>query len=159
MRNSVGSGVVAGHAYRLERGSERGGVDGQLGVVQVALAQVDRRLHAQADTVWYALNKPVGVVTTASDPQGRPTVVELVPSEPRVFPVGRLDADTEGVWTWVSGDPWNFTQWREGEPNNGNVDVGPENCQIIEGDNPALEWDDRDCATLFPYLCERAAPQ
>jgi 23S rRNA pseudouridine2605 synthase len=36
-------------------------------------------------------------VTTASDTHGRPTVVELVPSEPRVFPVGRLDADTEGL--------------------------------------------------------------
>ena len=47
--------------------------------------------------VYYALNKPTGVVTTASDPQGRPTVVDLVPGEPRVFPVGRLDADTEGL--------------------------------------------------------------
>ena len=37
------------------------------------------------------------MVTTADDPQGRPTVVELVPAEPRVFPVGRLDADTEGL--------------------------------------------------------------
>ena len=49
------------------------------------------------DTVWFLLNKPAGVVTTASDPQGRPTVVELVPDEARVFPVGRLDADTEGL--------------------------------------------------------------
>ena len=49
------------------------------------------------DLVHYLLNKPRGVVTTASDPQGRPTVVELVPVEPRVFPVGRLDADTEGL--------------------------------------------------------------
>ncbi|HEV3401680.1 MAG TPA: pseudouridine synthase [Acidimicrobiales bacterium] len=47
--------------------------------------------------VYYLLNKPVGVVTTASDPQGRTTVVDLVPAEPRVFPVGRLDADTEGL--------------------------------------------------------------
>jgi 23S rRNA pseudouridine2605 synthase len=47
--------------------------------------------------VHYLLNKPAGVVTTASDPQGRPTVVELVPAEPRVFPVGRLDASTEGL--------------------------------------------------------------
>jgi 23S rRNA pseudouridine2605 synthase len=47
--------------------------------------------------VHYLLNKPRGVVTTASDPYGRPTVVALVPSEPRVFPVGRLDADTEGL--------------------------------------------------------------
>jgi 23S rRNA pseudouridine2605 synthase len=51
----------------------------------------------RAGLVHYLLNKPGGVVTTASDPQGRPTVVDLVPSEPRVFPVGRLDADTEGL--------------------------------------------------------------
>ncbi|MCU0310350.1 MAG: rRNA pseudouridine synthase [Acidimicrobiales bacterium] len=47
--------------------------------------------------VHYLLNKPAGVVTTADDPLGRPTVVELVPAEPRVFPVGRLDLDTEGL--------------------------------------------------------------
>ena len=49
------------------------------------------------DLVYYLLNKPTDVITTADDPQGRPTVVEIVPSEPRVFPVGRLDADTEGL--------------------------------------------------------------
>jgi 23S rRNA pseudouridine2605 synthase len=47
--------------------------------------------------VHYLLNKPTGVVTTASDPQGRPTVIDLVPAEPRVYPVGRLDLDTEGL--------------------------------------------------------------
>ncbi len=47
--------------------------------------------------VHYLLNKPAGVVTTADDPVGRPTVVSLVPDDPRVFPVGRLDADTEGL--------------------------------------------------------------
>ena len=47
--------------------------------------------------VHYLLNKPAGVVTTADDPQGRPTVLDLVPDEPRVFPVGRLDMDTEGL--------------------------------------------------------------
>jgi 23S rRNA pseudouridine2605 synthase len=47
--------------------------------------------------VYWLLNKPAGHVTTARDPQGRPTVLELVPSEPRVFPVGRLDLETEGL--------------------------------------------------------------
>ena len=47
--------------------------------------------------VHYLLNKPAGVITTADDPQGRPTVLSLVPDEPRVFPVGRLDMDTEGL--------------------------------------------------------------
>src|SRR5207248_9328012 len=39
------------------------------------------------------LHKPEGVITTAQDPQGRPTVVELVPEEPRVVPGGRRDVD------------------------------------------------------------------
>ena len=47
--------------------------------------------------VYYLVNKARGVVSTSSDPQGRPTVVGLVPAEPRVFSVGRLDADTEGL--------------------------------------------------------------
>lgn len=47
--------------------------------------------------VHWVLNKPAGYVTTAIDPQGRPTVMDLVPEEPRVFPVGRLDLDTEGL--------------------------------------------------------------
>ena len=47
--------------------------------------------------VYYLLNKPVDVITTAKDTHGRQTVIELVPLEPRVFPVGRLDAETEGL--------------------------------------------------------------
>jgi len=47
--------------------------------------------------VYYLLNKPPGVVTTAVDPQGRPTVLDLVPRDPRVFPIGRLDVATEGL--------------------------------------------------------------
>ena len=47
--------------------------------------------------VHYLLNKPAGVITTANDPHGRRTVIDLVPFEPRVFPVGRLDGETEGL--------------------------------------------------------------
>jgi 23S rRNA pseudouridine2605 synthase len=48
--------------------------------------------------VVYAINKPVGVVSTARDTHGRPTVVELVPTAGlRLYPVGRLDADTSGL--------------------------------------------------------------
>ena len=55
-----------------------------------------RPVHAEAHAV-YALNKPAGVVSTAHDPQGRRTVVQLVPSAQRLYPVGRLDADTTGL--------------------------------------------------------------
>lgn len=47
--------------------------------------------------VYYAVNKPIGVVTTNRDPQGRPRVVDLVPPDERVFPVGRLDRNSEGL--------------------------------------------------------------
>lgn len=55
------------------------------------------RVNLQPDLVYLALNKPVGVVTTVADARGRPTVMDLVPLEPRVFPVGRLDRDTGGL--------------------------------------------------------------
>lgn len=50
-----------------------------------------------AQRVVYAVNKPAGVVSTAKDTHGRPTIVELVPSERRLYPVGRLDVDTTGL--------------------------------------------------------------
>jgi 23S rRNA pseudouridine2605 synthase len=68
-------------------------VDPEVDVVEVDGAQIG----VKAGLVHYLLNKPAGFITTASDPQGRPTVVDLVPSDPRVFPVGRLDADSEGL--------------------------------------------------------------
>ncbi len=77
-------GEVAVLGQRVDPAAVRIAVDG----IPVAAAQ---------GLVHYLLNKPRGVVTTASDPQGRPTVVSLVPAEPRVFPVGRLDRDTEGL--------------------------------------------------------------
>jgi 23S rRNA pseudouridine2605 synthase len=59
--------------------------------------EVDGRPAAKQRLTYLLLHKPVGVVTTARDPGGRPTVVDLVPQEPRVVPVGRLDADTTGA--------------------------------------------------------------
>lgn len=47
--------------------------------------------------VYYLLNKPAGYVTTVADTHGRPTVIDLVPKTPRVYPVGRLDLDTAGL--------------------------------------------------------------
>jgi pseudouridine synthase len=59
--------------------------------------EVDGRAVAPQRLAYLLLHKPAGVVTTARDPHARRTVVDLVPSEPRVVPVGRLDADTTGA--------------------------------------------------------------
>ncbi len=78
------NGEVAELGRRADPDTDRIEVDGTL-------------VGVRPDTVWYLVNKPKGVVTSASDPHGRPVVVDLVPSEPRVFPVGRLDLETEGL--------------------------------------------------------------
>jgi 23S rRNA pseudouridine2605 synthase len=67
--------------------------------------EVDGRPVALQRPAHVLLNKPAGVVTTARDPQGRRTVVDLVPSEPRVVPVGRLDADTTGALLLTNDGP------------------------------------------------------
>ncbi len=54
-------------------------------------------LPVRPGLVYYLLYKPEGVVTTVSDPQGRPTVIDLVPADVRVHPVGRLDLDSQGL--------------------------------------------------------------
>jgi 23S rRNA pseudouridine2605 synthase len=60
--------------------------------------EVDGEPVAAQKLTYVLLNKPAGTVTTASDPQGRPTVVQLVDDVPeRIVPVGRLDADTTGA--------------------------------------------------------------
>lgn len=76
---------------RVARLGER--VDPDKDEVQVDGSPVPLR----EDLVYYLLNKPAGVVSTADDPQGRPTVVDLVTPEARVWPVGRLDIDSEGA--------------------------------------------------------------
>lgn len=54
-------------------------------------------LPVREGLAYYLLNKPVGVVCSAADPQGRQTVLDLLPEAPRVFPVGRLDITSEGL--------------------------------------------------------------
>jgi len=75
------------------------GEPGQLNtfVRQHDVVQVDGRRVEKQQLTYLLLNKPRDTVTTASDPQGRKTVVELVPGETRVVPVGRLDVDTTGA--------------------------------------------------------------
>lgn len=86
-------------------------IDGGRVTVNGRIAELGRRVDPVTDEVavdgvpisiapglvYYLLNKPSGVVTTAEDTHGRSTVVSMVPPEPRVHPVGRLDMDTEGL--------------------------------------------------------------
>jgi 23S rRNA pseudouridine2605 synthase len=83
-RVSVGQEIVTDPARDVDEGS-RVTVDG-------------RPVLGAEPRVLYAVNKPVGVVSTARDPQRRPTVVEMVPAGGlRLYPVGRLDADSSGL--------------------------------------------------------------
>jgi 23S rRNA pseudouridine2605 synthase len=59
----------------------------------------------EAERAVYAVNKPAGVVSTAHDPQRRPTVVSLVPSRMRLYPVGRLDIDSTGLILLTNDGP------------------------------------------------------
>lgn len=86
----ISAGRVTVDGARAELGNR---VDPETQVIRVDGAIAPTAQSA----VYYLLNKPDGVVTTASDPQGRPTVLELVSSPVRVFPVGRLDMNTEGL--------------------------------------------------------------
>jgi 23S rRNA pseudouridine2605 synthase len=84
----------------IKRGRVRvNGVTGELNtfVNEGDVVDLDGRLLMPQRVAHVLLHKPAGVVTTASDPHGRPTVVGLVEHESRVVPVGRLDADTTGV--------------------------------------------------------------
>jgi 23S rRNA pseudouridine2605 synthase len=83
-RVAVDGQVVEEMGRRVDLARDRVEVDGSRVVL-------DQRLR------YWMLNKPPGVVSTASDPQGRPTVVDMVPEDPRVVPVGRLDRETEGL--------------------------------------------------------------
>jgi 23S rRNA pseudouridine2605 synthase len=99
------AGVASRRAAELLIGEGRVTVGGHtvtdpaLDVEESSGVAVDGRpVEGSEPRVVYALNKPVGVVSTARDTHGRPTVVGLVPAEGlRLYPVGRLDADSSGL--------------------------------------------------------------
>lgn len=66
-------------------------------VTQKDKIEIDGKLLGKEKKVYYLLNKPRGVVTTTNDEKNRKTVVDLIPCEERIYPVGRLDYDTTGV--------------------------------------------------------------
>ncbi|MGH3024062.1 MAG: pseudouridine synthase [Gaiellaceae bacterium] len=67
--------------------------------------ELDGRVLSPEPLAYVLLHKPAGVVTTARDPHGRPTVVGLVEHELRIVPVGRLDADTTGALLLTNDGP------------------------------------------------------
>ena len=69
------------------------------------VVEVDGRPVTKQRLAYVLLHKPAGVVTTASDPGGRPTVVDLVEHDARVVPVGRLDADSTGALLLTNDGP------------------------------------------------------
>ena len=83
------------------------GEPGQLNTFVAAndVVRLDGRTLARQGLAYVLLNKPAGVVTTARDPQGRPTVVALVGHTSRVVPVGRLDAETTGALLLTNDGP------------------------------------------------------
>jgi 23S rRNA pseudouridine2605 synthase len=83
------------------------GEPGELSTVVGAhdVVEVDGRRVRPQRLAYVLLHKPAGVVTTARDPQRRPTVVQLVDPDPRVVPVGRLDADTTGALLLTNDGP------------------------------------------------------
>ncbi|MED5542229.1 MAG: pseudouridine synthase [Actinomycetota bacterium] len=97
------SGVASRRLSEELIGAGRVTVNGQLATLGDKVGASDRieldgvPILRDPDLVHYLLHKPREVVSTANDPHGRPTVVDLVPSESRVFPVGRLDTDSEGL--------------------------------------------------------------
>jgi len=91
-RVAVDGEVVNDLGRRVDPAHDRVTVDGSRVVLD------ERRRY-------WLLNKPAGVISTAADPSGRPTVVGLVPDRPRVFPVGRLDRDTEGLLLLTNDGP------------------------------------------------------
>jgi 23S rRNA pseudouridine2605 synthase len=65
--------------------------------LEAAVAVDGKPVETVSERVVYAVNKPPGVVSTARDPQRRPTIVSLVPMQLRLYPVGRLDIDSSGL--------------------------------------------------------------
>ena len=82
---------------RVTVNSEPAQLGRRVDVQRDAVAVDGVAVGVRPDLVYYLLHKPYNVITTVKDTHDRVTVVELVPSEPRVFPVGRLDLDSEGL--------------------------------------------------------------
>lgn len=67
------------------------------------------------------------------------------------FWIGLTDDGHEDTWEWIDAGNTQYTNWRNGEPNDGGGNYGPQDCAVME---PAGEWDDLSCDEVVPYVCE-----
>jgi 23S rRNA pseudouridine2605 synthase len=105
-RSGIASRRGAEELIRAGRVRVNGEVAGLATFVEASdRVELDGHPLALEPLAYVLLHKPAGVVTTASDPHGRPTVVELVDLPQRVVPVGRLDADTTGALLLTNDGP------------------------------------------------------
>lgn len=121
-RGTGGGSDEEGRRERLQKVLARAGVDSRRAVEEMILAgrvtvngqvctilgtKVDperdtvavdgRPIPRRIQNVYLVLNKPAGYITTVRDPENRPTVMDLMPRDSRIYPVGRLDANSEGL--------------------------------------------------------------
>lgn len=109
--------------------------------------EVDGRQISLADKVYLMINKPAGVLSSVSDPHGRPTIIDLLTDIPqRIYPIGRLDLDTEGLLLLTNdGDFTNlmihpryeinktYQAWVEGVVNQDTVKILSEGVMLDDG--------------------------
>ena len=156
-RRAVERLIVQGRVKINGRRAELGNrVNPATDVVEVDGAPVPLAAHL----VYYLLNKPPGVVTTASDPQGRPTVLDLVDLTVRVWPVGRLDVDSEGALLLTNdGDLTNrLTHPRYGVPKTYLAEVtGQVSERALRRLARGVELDDGPSPPAAVRLVERVA--
>jgi 23S rRNA pseudouridine2605 synthase len=111
--------VLAGRGVASRRAAERLIVEGRVVVDGRVVRELGTRVRPNARINvdgrrvppppvlrYIALHKPTGVVTTMADPQGRRTVADLVRSETRLYPVGRLDVDSGGLLVLTNDGDW-----------------------------------------------------
>jgi len=115
--------VLAGAGIASRRTAEEMIRQGRVMVNDVVIKEMGVRVHRddeirvdgrligpRPEKVYLMLNKPRGYVTTMKDPEGRPVVTKLLPEEAgRVFPVGRLDYDSEGLLLFTNDGDWAFS--------------------------------------------------
>lgn len=149
----IEQGRVRINGRRAELGNR---VDPATDVVEVDGARVPLAAHL----VYYLLNKPPGVVTTGRDPEGRTTVLDLVDLPVRVWPVGRLDADSEGALLLTNdGDLTNrLTHPRYGVPKTYLAEVaGQVSERTLKRLARGVELDDGPSPRAALRLVERVA--